>query len=310
MLVDLGRNDLGRVCEYGSVAGRVVHGRRDLLARDPHRVLGRRARCARTSVRSTRCARRSPPARCRGAPKVRAMEIIDELEPVKRGAYGGAVGWLSYDGDLDTCICIRTVVVKDGVAHVQAGGGTVADAQPDYEYEESRAKARGVVRAIELAAAAGGVAVRVLDGRQLRLVHLQPRPVPGRAGRRAGARCATTRRRSTTCCGQDFDRVVVSPGPCTPNEAGHVGRGHAPLPGGGDPGARRLPRPPVARAGVRRPRGAPRAGARQGDRDRARRRRPVRRAAEPAHRRPLPLAGRRPRRCRTASRSPRAAAAS
>ena len=71
---------------------------------------------------------------------------------VKRGAYGGAVGWLSYGGDLDTCICIRTVVVKEGVAHVQAGGGTVADARPDYEYEESRAKARGVVRAIELAA--------------------------------------------------------------------------------------------------------------------------------------------------------------
>jgi anthranilate synthase component 1 len=79
------------------------------------------------------------------------MEIIDELEPVKRGAYGGAVGWLSYAGQLDTCICIRTVVVKDGIAHVQAGGGTVADARPDYEYEESRVKARGVVRAIELA---------------------------------------------------------------------------------------------------------------------------------------------------------------
>ena len=76
-----------------------------------------------------------------GAPKIRAMEIIDELEPVKRGAYGGAVGWLSYARELDTCICIRTVVVKDGVAHIQAGGGTVADAQPDYEYEESRAKA-------------------------------------------------------------------------------------------------------------------------------------------------------------------------
>jgi anthranilate synthase component 1 len=87
-----------------------------------------------------------------GAPKVRAMEIIDELEPVKRGAYGGAVGWLSYGGELDTCICIRTVVVENGTAHIQAGGGTVADAQPAYEYEESRAKARGVVRAIELAA--------------------------------------------------------------------------------------------------------------------------------------------------------------
>jgi anthranilate synthase component I len=88
-----------------------------------------------------------------GAPKVRAMQIIDELEPVKRGGYGGAIGYASYTGDLDTCIHIRTVVVKDGVAHVQAGGGTVADARPEYEYEESRAKARGVLAAIELASA-------------------------------------------------------------------------------------------------------------------------------------------------------------
>ena len=72
-----------------------------------------------------------------GAPKVRAMQIIDELEPVKRGAYGGAIGYLSYTGDLDTCIHIRTVVVKDGLVHVQAGGGTVADAKPAYEYDES-----------------------------------------------------------------------------------------------------------------------------------------------------------------------------
>jgi len=82
---------------------------------------------------------------------VRAMQIIDELEPVKRGAYGGAVGYLSYTGELDTCICIRTVVLRDGIAHMQAGGGTVADAKPDYEYEESRNKARAVARAIELA---------------------------------------------------------------------------------------------------------------------------------------------------------------
>jgi len=88
-----------------------------------------------------------------GAPKVRAMEIIDELEPVKRGGYGGAIGYLSYTGDLDTCIHIRTVVVKDGIAHVQAGGGTVADARPDYEFRESEAKARGVLQAIALACA-------------------------------------------------------------------------------------------------------------------------------------------------------------
>ena len=101
--------------------------------------VGRRARCA-TDVGAMDALRSVLPgrARCRGAPKVRAMQIIDELEPVKRGGYGGAIGYLSYTGDLDTCIHIRTVVVKDGVAHVQAGGGTVADAKPDYEYEESR----------------------------------------------------------------------------------------------------------------------------------------------------------------------------
>jgi anthranilate synthase component 1 len=86
-----------------------------------------------------------------GAPKVRAMQIIDELEPIKRGGYGGAIGYLSYTGDLDTCIHIRTVVIKDGVAHVQAGGGTVADAKPEYEFAESEAKAKAVLRAVEMA---------------------------------------------------------------------------------------------------------------------------------------------------------------
>jgi anthranilate synthase component 1 len=88
-----------------------------------------------------------------GAPKVRAMQIIDELEPVKRGGYGGAIGYLSYTGDLDTCIHIRTAVIKDGVVHVQAGGGTVADARPDYEFRESEAKSRAVRQAIALACA-------------------------------------------------------------------------------------------------------------------------------------------------------------
>jgi anthranilate synthase component 1 len=151
MLVDLGRNDLGRVCEYGSVEvesfmavetySHVIH------------IVSSVAGTLRPEVSAVDALRATLPAgTLSGAPKVRAMEIIDELEPVKRGAYGGAVGWLSYTGELDTCICIRTVVVKDGIAHVQAGGGTVADARPDYEYEESRSKARGVVRAIELAA--------------------------------------------------------------------------------------------------------------------------------------------------------------
>jgi anthranilate synthase component 1 len=151
MLVDLGRNDLGRVCEYGTV--RVE----SFMAVETYshvmHIVSNVAGELREGVSATDALRSILPAgTLSGAPKVRAMQIIDELEPVKRGAYGGAVGWLSYGGDLDTCICIRTVVVKDGIAHVQAGGGTVADAKPDYEYEESRAKARGVVRAIELAA--------------------------------------------------------------------------------------------------------------------------------------------------------------
>jgi len=150
MLVDLGRNDLGRVCEYGSVQVESFMGV-ETYSHVIH-IVSSVAGELREEVSATDALRAVLPAgTLSGAPKVRAMQIIDELEPVKRGAYGGAVGWLSYAGDLDTCICIRTVVVKDGIAHVQAGGGTVADAQPAYEYEESRAKARGVVRAIELA---------------------------------------------------------------------------------------------------------------------------------------------------------------
>ena len=152
MLVDLGRNDLGRVSEYGSVSvdafmeievySHVIH----IVSR----VSGR----LRDGVGPLDALRATLPAgTLSGAPKVRAMQIIDELEPIKRGGYGGAIGYLSYTGELDTCIHIRTVVVKDGVAHVQAGGGTVADAKPDYELRESEAKARAVKQAIELAVA-------------------------------------------------------------------------------------------------------------------------------------------------------------
>jgi anthranilate synthase component 1 len=86
-----------------------------------------------------------------GAPKVRAMQIIDELEPVRRGPYAGAIGYLSYGGDLDTCICIRTVIVKDGVAYVQAGAGIVADSEPAKEFAETQNKAAALLRAVELA---------------------------------------------------------------------------------------------------------------------------------------------------------------
>jgi len=152
MLVDLGRNDLGRVCEYGSVEVE------DFMTVESYShvmhivssVTGR-LRAGVGALDALRWA--LPVGTLSGAPKVRAMQIIDELEPVKRGGYGGAIGYVSYTGDLDTCIHIRTVVVKDGVAHVQAGGGTVADAQPAYEVLESEAKARAVLQAIELAVA-------------------------------------------------------------------------------------------------------------------------------------------------------------
>ena len=150
MLVDLGRNDLGRVCEYGTV---VVD---ELMEIESYshvmHIVSSVSGTLRAEVGAMDALRSVLPAgTLSGAPKVRAMQIIDELEPVKRGGYGGAVGYLSYAGDLDTAIHIRTVVVKDGIAHVQAGGGTVADAKPEYEYEESVAKTTAAMRAIELA---------------------------------------------------------------------------------------------------------------------------------------------------------------
>ncbi len=152
MLVDLGRNDLGRVCEYGSVEVE------DFMAIENYshvmHIVSSVAGNLRQGVGALDALRSVLPAgTLSGAPKVRAMQIIDELEPVKRGGYGGAIGYVSYTGDLDTCIHIRTVVVKDGIAHVQAGGGTVADARPEYEYLESEAKAKAVLQAVELAAA-------------------------------------------------------------------------------------------------------------------------------------------------------------
>jgi anthranilate synthase component I len=152
MLVDLGRNDLGRVSEYGSVEVEelmVVETYSHVL-----HIVSQVSGTLREGVTAMDALRATLPAgTLSGAPKVRAMQIIDELEPHKRGSYGGAIGYLSFSGDLDTAIHIRTVVVKDGMVHVQAGGGTVADAKPDYEYNESVTKAKAIFRAVELAAA-------------------------------------------------------------------------------------------------------------------------------------------------------------
>jgi anthranilate synthase component 1 len=150
MLVDLGRNDLGRVCEYGSVTveklmfverySHVMH-----LASSLRGRLRPDADCFEALMACF------PAGTLSGAPKVRAMEIIDELEPTRRGLYGGAILYLDFSGNLDSCIGLRTLVAKNGRAHVQAGAGIVADSVPTREYQESANKARAVVKALEIA---------------------------------------------------------------------------------------------------------------------------------------------------------------
>jgi anthranilate synthase component 1 len=150
MLVDLGRNDLGRVCETGSVKVDEMMGveRYSHVMHIVSSVSGR----LREGLGPVDVLRAVFPAgTVSGAPKVRAMEIIDELEPTRRGIYSGAVGYVDFSGNLDTCIAIRTVVLKDGVAYVQAGAGIVADSVPAAEEEETRSKARAVLAAISAA---------------------------------------------------------------------------------------------------------------------------------------------------------------
>ncbi|WP_028695755.1 anthranilate synthase component I [Pseudomonas cremoricolorata] len=150
MLIDLGRNDVGRVSSTGSVrltekmvierysnvmhivSNVTGHLREDLTAMDALRAI-------------------LPAGTLSGAPKIRAMEIIDELEPVKRGVYGGAVGYFAWNGNMDTAIAIRTAVIKNGELHVQAGGGIVADSVPALEWEETLNKRRAMFRAVALA---------------------------------------------------------------------------------------------------------------------------------------------------------------
>ena len=152
MLVDLGRNDIGRVCEYNSVrvTDMMVIERYSHVMHIVSHVVGR-LREGTTAFDAIRAC--LPAGTLSGAPKIRAMEIIDELEPTRRGPYGGAVGYFSFSGNADTAITIRTLVVKDGLAYVQAGGGIVADSVPETEYQETVNKARAVLKAIELAEA-------------------------------------------------------------------------------------------------------------------------------------------------------------
>ena len=151
MLVDLGRNDLGRIAETGSVQVNqymVVEKYSHVM----HLVSNVRAQLAKGKDAFDVLAATFPAGTLTGAPKVRAMQIIDELESVRRGAYGGAVGYFSFSGNMDLCITIRTMVIKDGRIYVQAGAGIVYDSQPESEHQETRSKARGMQQAVKLAA--------------------------------------------------------------------------------------------------------------------------------------------------------------
>lgn len=150
MLIDLGRNDVGRVAEAGSVhvTEQFVIERYSHVMHISSNVEGQ-LKAGKTAMDLLRAT--LPVGTLSGAPKVRAMEIIDELEPVKRGIYGGAVGYLAWNGNMDTAIAIRTAVVKDGTLYIQAGGGVVADSVPRLEWKESLNKGRAIFRAAAMA---------------------------------------------------------------------------------------------------------------------------------------------------------------
>ena len=150
MLIDLGRNDTGRIAEIGSVkvTDKMIIERYSHVMHIVSNVVGtlREGQTAIDVFRAT-----FPAGTVSGAPKIRAMEIIDELEPVKRGIYAGAVGYISWNGNMDTAIAIRTAVIKDDTLHIQAGAGIVADSVPENEWEETMNKGRAIFRAVAMA---------------------------------------------------------------------------------------------------------------------------------------------------------------
>jgi len=146
---------VGRVAEYGSVelSDIMVIERYSHVMHITSNVTGRLAQ-SRTPFDALRAC--LPAGTVSGAPKVRAMQIIDELEPHRRGPYAGAVGYIDYRGNMDTCIALRTVVVAGGTAYIQAGAGIVADSRPSSEYQETLNKARGLLKAMEITESRSG----------------------------------------------------------------------------------------------------------------------------------------------------------
>ena len=156
MLIDLGRNDVGRVAKVGSVklTDKMVVERYSHVMHITSNVTGQ----LNEGLRAMDVLRAALPAgTLSGAPKIRAMEIIDELEPEKRGIYGGAVGYISWNGNMDTAIAIRTAVIKNGKLYVQAGAGVVADSIPALEWKETMNKARAIFKAVDMVGAAAVV---------------------------------------------------------------------------------------------------------------------------------------------------------
>jgi len=161
MLVDLGRNDLGRVAQTGSVQVNqymVVEKYSHVM----HLVSNVRAQLAKGKDAFDVLVATFPAGTLTGAPKIRAMEIVDELEKVKRGPYGGAVGYFSFSGNMDFCITIRTMVLKNNKIYVQAGAGIVYDSDPELEHQESLNKAQGMLQAVRMAA--GGFVINNGNG--------------------------------------------------------------------------------------------------------------------------------------------------
>lgn len=154
MLVDLGRNDAGRVSEYGSVSVPKLM-EVEKYSHVMHMVSSVTGKLQKEKDALDALMACFPAGTVSGAPKIRAMEIIEEIEPVRRGPYAGTVGYLGLDGSLNTCITIRTVLLKDGKAYVQAGAGIVADSDPEREFEECMSKAQGLTETLALAERSG-----------------------------------------------------------------------------------------------------------------------------------------------------------